>query len=274
MSCAFAAPRALSIVASTLSTIGALLLLRWRHADRPALLRRESDRLGQRWARSVGRRIGMRVVVEGEPPDGPCAIVANHLGYLDIVALWCVVPGVFVARADLAGWPLIGVASRLVGTIPIDRGRKRDLLRVLPELTAALAAGRNVLFFPEATSSRGATVLPFRSPLFEAAVRRAAPVVGVGIHYVSPGAGAPAAERLCWWGDMPFVRHVFDSLRVPRFEVHLRFSGPIEAGDDRKALCRLARDAVVKGFAPTAAPAQPSLRASRPRIVCGSGQYA
>lgn len=251
MSGALAALRALAIVASTLSTIGSLAWLHWRHAGRPAVMRREADRMGQRWARSVGRRVGMRVLVDGEPPDGPFALVANHLGYIDIVALWSVVPGVFVARADVVRWPLVGLASRLVGTIPIDRARKRDLLQVVPALCEALAVGRNVIFFPEATSSPGATVLPFRSPLFESVVRREVPVVAVSIRYASPTAEVPAAERLCWWGDMTFAGHVFELLKLSGFEVHLRFSQPIDSGEDRKALSRTARDAVVKRFRPT-----------------------
>ncbi|MFO0688107.1 MAG: lysophospholipid acyltransferase family protein [Myxococcota bacterium] len=244
--------RATAIVAATVETLAALAFLRlWRRerADRGGA---EADRLGRRWARTLRRRMDLRIVVEGEPPEGPVAIVANHLSYLDVVALWCVVPGVFVARADVAQWPLVGLASRLIGTIFLDRARKRDLLRVVPELSSALGAGRNVVFFPEATSSPGADVLPFRSSLFEAAARREVPVVGVSLQYETPEPGPEAALAVCWWGDMTFLRHVYALLALPHVVVRIRFAEPIPPSRDRKALCRAAREAVVKKFIPTA----------------------
>lgn len=243
--------RAAAIVAATIETLAALAFLRLRRGERADRGGAEADRLGRRWARKLQRRMDLRIVVEGEPPEGPVAFVANHLGYLDVVALWCVVPGAFVARADVARWPLVGVASRLIGTIFLDRARKRDLLRVVPELSGALASGRNVVFFPEGTSSPGADVLPFRSSLFEAAVRREVPVVGVSLQYETPEPGPEAAMAVCWWGDMTFLRHVYALLALPHVVVRIRFSEPIPPSGDRKALCRLAREAVVKKFIPT-----------------------
>jgi len=186
------------------------------------------QRLG-RWARETARLIGMRVHFDGELPNGPVAIVANHLSYIDIVALWCLVPGVFVARADVANWPLIGRAGRLIDTIFIDRTRKRDLLRVLPEMQAALASGRNVIFFPEGTSSRGEYVLPFKSPLFEAAVRADVPVVGASLQFETADPAPSADWSVAWWADMTFAPHVFALLHLPGFDARIRFSEQIWA---------------------------------------------
>ncbi|MBY0399150.1 1-acyl-sn-glycerol-3-phosphate acyltransferase [Myxococcota bacterium] len=245
--------RSAAILWATVATLAELVLLRLRAPFHPDRGGARADQIGQSWARTLARRMDLRIFVEGEAPEGPVAIVANHLGYLDIVALWCVVPGVFVARADVAHWPLVGVASRLIGTVFLDRARKRDLLRVIPELSSALAAGRNVIFFPEATSSPGVDVLPFRSSLFEAAARRQVPVVGVSLQFETPEPGPGADLAVCWWGDMPFASHVFALLALPRVVVRLRFSEPIAPSGDRKLLCDLAREAVIKKFIPTAA---------------------
>jgi 1-acyl-sn-glycerol-3-phosphate acyltransferase len=244
--------RAPAILVATVSALVGLLFLRLRRDRHPRRRAVETDRLARRFARAFARRIGLRIVVEGEPPEGPVVIVANHLGYLDIVALWCVVPGVFVARADVARWPLVGIASRGLGTLFIDRARKRDLLRVIPELSAVLAEGRNAIFFPEATSSPGAFVLRFRSPLFEAPVRQGVPVVAVGLQYETPTGAPEAARAVCWWGDMSFLGHLAGLLALPHVVVRVRFSDPIMPTTDRKVLCRLAREAVVKKFIPTA----------------------
>lgn len=212
---------------------------------------RLADRFVSLWARTARRVIGMRVRIEGEPPSGPVALVCNHLSYVDIIALWCVLPGVFVARADVAGWPLIGPAGRLIGTIFIDRGRKRDLLRVIPEMEAPLAEGRSVIFFPEGTSSRGQGVLPFKSSLFEPAARAGVPVVGVSLQFETPPGEVPADWSVCWWGDMSFSPHAFALLQIDRFEARVRFSSPRHVGKDRKELCRLAEESVQKMFLPS-----------------------
>lgn len=252
MSRRLATLRAIAIVAATLKTLVLLGLLRIQSRGRVGRDGERADTLGRRWAQSVRRLTGMQVIVDGEVPVGPVAIVANHLSYMDVIALWCVVPGVFVARADVANWPIVGIASQLIGTIFIDRSRKRDLVRVIPALSLALARGRNVIFFPEATSSPGAEVLSFRSALFEAAARRDVPVVGVSLQYATREPAPTAAWSICWWGGMTFGGHVFALLAIPRFEVRIRFSSPISPSKDRKELCRLARESVVKTFNPTA----------------------
>ena len=244
--------RSAAILCATLSAIGSLFVLRARFSGRPDLFGERADRIARRWAQRLARAMQLRIRVDGALPEEPVAIVANHLSYLDIVALWCVLPGAFVARADVAGWPLIGLASRLAGTISIDRARRRDLLRVVPELSATLASRRNVIFFPEATSSPGEQVLQFHSALFEAAARLEVPVVGVSLQYETVPPADHAASSVAWWGGMAFVPHLMALLAQSHVDVCVRIAAPIEPSRDRKTLCKLAREIVVKNFLPTA----------------------
>lgn len=231
--------------------LGAGQLVLWA---RPEAAADWTDRIVQRWARFTQRLMGFRIVVEGERPRGPVALVMNHLSYMDIVVLWCVLPGVFVARADVAGWPLVGQAGKLIGTIFIDRTRKRDLLRVIPEMERALAAGRNVIFFPEGTSSRGEGVLEFKSSLFEAAARQGVPVVSASLEFETAPPAPSADWSVCWWGDMTFGPHAFSLLHQRGFEARLRIASAVQLGSDRKALCRQAEDSVRDVFVPTRQP--------------------
>lgn len=244
--------RVVVLVANTLRLMGGLALSRLadrvRHAlGRPideAASRARVDATVGSWARQTANLIGMRVHVEGDLLDvaaaGPVAIVSNHLGYMDIVALWCVVPGAFVAKADVAGWPLIGRCGRLVGNLFVDRTRKRDLLRVIPEMEATLRSGRNVLFFPEGTSSPGARILPFKSPLFEAAVRAGAPVVAASLQYETASDAPPADWSVGWWGDMTFGPHVFALLHLDGFDARVRFSGRLDVEAPKRSARRVA----------------------------------
>jgi 1-acyl-sn-glycerol-3-phosphate acyltransferase len=188
----------------------------------------------------------MRVRVEGAPPRAPGILVANHLGYVDVIALWTAAPGVFVAKSEVGGWPLVGALGRLFHTLFLDRGRKRDLVRAVAEMERLLASGRGVVFFAEGTSTRGDHVLPFKSSLFEAAVRAGAPVACAGLSYRTRAGARPAEHAVCWWGDMTFPDHVYGLLRLRGFDAELRFAAAPLAGRDRKDLARRAHAAVVQ----------------------------
>lgn len=251
MSRLLAVYRVAALVAVTVFLCAALVCERARLGRRASEGGHFADRLGRRWALAARRIIGMRVHVDGEVPTGGVVLVTNHLGYIDIVALLCVFPAVFVARADVADWPLLGRAGRMVDTIFLDRARKRDLLRVISEMEARLSEGRNIVFFPEGTSSQGAGVLPFKSSLFEAAARQAVPVVGASLHFETAPPAPSADSSVCWWGDMTFAPHAFNLLSLRGFDAWIRFTGASHRGFDRKVLCRLAAESVEKAFVPS-----------------------
>jgi 1-acyl-sn-glycerol-3-phosphate acyltransferase len=216
----------------------------------PATARAAEGAVTRRWARAAARLIGMRVRVHGAPPAGPAVLVANHLGYVDVVALWSVVGGVFVAKSEVGSWPLVGALGRVLHTLFLDRGRKRDLVRVLAEMDRSLAAGRSVLFFAEGTSTRGDRVLPFKSSLFEAALRARVPVACASLAYRTAPAAPPADLAVCWWGDMTFPDHIYALLRLRGFDAEVRFAGALR-GDDRKDLARRAHEAVARSRSET-----------------------
>jgi 1-acyl-sn-glycerol-3-phosphate acyltransferase len=202
------------------------------------------------WARTTSRLLGLRVHVDGVPPPAGSLLVANHLSYLDVVTLWCATSGSCVAKAEVAGWPLVGALGRIAGTLFIDRTRKRDILRVLPGIEHALRAGERVILFAEATSTRGDRVLPFKSPLFEAAVRTGRPVACASLHYETPPGEAPADLAVCWWGEMTFLDHVYALMRLPRFDATVRFAPATLRGGERKALARDAHEIVASIWTP------------------------
>lgn len=207
-------------------------------------------RIFRAWARGAARIVGLAIDVAGDAPRAPFFLVANHLGYLDVVVLAATVDATFVAKSDVARWPLIGPLCRAVGTVFVDRTRKRDLLRVLPILEERLAAGGAVVVFPEGTTSDGARVLPFRSSLFAAAVRRDLPAHVAVLTYLTPAAAPHPAQAVCWWGDMPFLPHLVRLLRLPRCTARLTFVRRPIVARDRKTLARAAHAEIVRRFVP------------------------
>lgn len=206
------------------------------------------------WGRAVLAVLSVEVEEVGSAPDGPFLLVANHVSYLDVPLLASRLDAVFVAKAEVERWPLVGAACRRMGTLFVDRERPRDALRVLGEIEALLAAGVSVVLFPEATSTDGAAVAPFRSPLLAAAARSGTGVAWAALGYATPS-GEPAARRaVCWWGDMPFTPHLLRLLALPRIHARLRFGDERIADGDRKRLAHRLHEAVSHGHEPLWSP--------------------
>lgn len=148
-----------------------------------------------RWARAMLHALGVDLRVEGQFRPGAKLIVANHVSWLDILAIHAVCPQArFVSKADVQRWPLI---SRLVGaanTLYVVREKPRDAMRVLHEMSQALASGDTVAVFPEGTTGLGDEPLPFHANLLQAAIASAVPVQPVALrfsdarHSISPAA--------------------------------------------------------------------------------------
>ncbi len=239
----------IALIGATTAGLAALGLgLRALRPAAPARLRRAELEVASAWGRALVRILGLRVAVTGVPPAAPALLVANHLSYVDILLLLRSVPARFVARADMAGWPGLGTLARLAGTHFVDRTRKRDLPRVIDAVVGSLRDGASVVFFPEATSSPGEEVLPFRASLFEASIRSGVPVSVASIHYEVQGSRDTAAQWVCWWGAMTFPDHVYRLLQLPCVDAILRFGEEPLRAPHRDALAVLTRDAVVALF--------------------------
>ncbi len=201
------------------------------------------------WAKALVRLFGLQLQVSGPPPAAPFMLVANHLSYVDVIVLAAQFDCVFVAKSEIAAWPLIGWLSRCMNTIFIDRNRKRDLLRVNALLTKALAAGQNVVLFPEGTTTTGAAVLPFKPGLLEPAVRAGRRVAYASLSYRTAPDEAPASAAVCWWGDMEFVPHLLKLFALPGFAGALVFGNEALHANDRKTLAKHLHAAVERDLA-------------------------
>lgn len=206
------------------------------------------------WARAVLRVMGIRARVEGERPAGPFFLVGNHLSYVDIPVLLATVDARFLAKSEVSGWPVLGFLARTTGTLFVDRNRKRDLTRVNAEVRRVLDTGTGVVVFPEATSTKGAEVLPFKPSVFQVPAEMGLPVSCAALSYALPPGGPPAWRAVCWWGDAPFAPHFYEFLKQPRTEAIVTFGARIPPGLERKELAARAHDALRTVFRPTCPP--------------------
>lgn len=198
----------------------------------------------RRWALATARVVGMRRARRGPVPRGPGLLVANHVGYVDVLLLAAETGAVFVSKAEVRGWPLVGRTSRAMGTLFVPRGDKRALAEVNAAIAAALAAGRLVGFFPEGTTTDGESLLPFRPSLFEPAIGGQAPVWCAAVRYTTPPSAPPASRVVAWFDEPSFVRHALRLLALPRFDAEVVFAAESLVGASRKELAERSEAAV------------------------------
>ncbi|EGJ08706.1 1-acyl-sn-glycerol-3-phosphate acyltransferase [Rubrivivax benzoatilyticus] len=196
------------------------------------------------WAATMLRCLGVELRVQGEFRPGAKLIVANHLSWLDIMAIHAVCPEArFVSKADVRHWP---VANRLVdaaGTLYLERESKRDALRVVHRMAEALQAGDTVAVFPEGTTGDGHTLLPFHANLLQAAIATATPVQAVALRYAEPGHAVSPSAR--WVGAETLAANVWKLARARGVVLHLTVL-PAEASAhaDRRALAARVREQI------------------------------
>ncbi|HVO01867.1 MAG TPA: lysophospholipid acyltransferase family protein [Candidatus Cybelea sp.] len=185
----------------------------------------------------------------------PTLFVSNHTSYIDITVLGSVVPASFVAKAEVANWPLYGLLAKLQRTVFVDRKRQSSH-RHRDQLQERLKAGDNLILFPEGTSNDGNRVLPFRSALLSVAETPledvSLTIQPVSIAYIGLN-GIPMGHGLrplvAWYGDMSLGPHLWQFSRLGKVTVVVEFHKPIDlkAIGSRKDLARYCLNAVAGG---------------------------
>ena len=227
-----AAIRMILFVVSTIGIYSVWFLLNWVVPNR--IYWRQV--IFAAWTKSFVWISNMRIDAIGPLPKPPFFLVTNHLSYTDMAALRAIVPGVFVAKAEIEDWFLAGRIVRDMGTIFIDRANRRDIPRAGELIIERLDAGEGVIVFPEGTSTKGEEVLPFNSSFFEFAARRDLPVSYASIGYRTPPGELPASLAACWWEDISFFAHLWRLFHVTEYTAVIKFGPEPVVNKDRKVL--------------------------------------
>ena len=204
------------------------------------------QRFYRAWAAGVTRIVGMKIEVRGERLTPPYFIVTNHLTFADVFLLASQLGCIFVAKHDLAGWPVFGSIARVGKTIFIDRSRIRDTVRVNREIVEAMDNGLSIALFAESGVSHDGVLRPFKAALLEPCARMNIPVHYASIHYESPDCCSPASEVIVWKEDASLFQHFCGVASLPWFKAVLTLGdAPISAAD-RKTLAASLFEAVEK----------------------------
>jgi 1-acyl-sn-glycerol-3-phosphate acyltransferase len=206
--------------------------------------------------RAVRRIVGFKVIQTGTiSRDRPLLFAINHASWLDITVFGSLTPVAYVAKREVATWPVFGLFARLQRTVFIERSRQRTAGH-RDEMLKRLDEGERIGLFPEGTSSDGNRVLPFKSAFFAVAEHRTdgkpLPVQPVSIAYVGVN-GLPICRdgrpTFAWYADMDLAPHLWGVLSAGPLTISVQFH-PVVTIDDfasRKELARHCEETVAQG---------------------------
>ncbi|MFD6568835.1 lysophospholipid acyltransferase family protein [Micromonospora profundi] len=242
------ARRVLRLVAATgmlLAGVGVVAVL-------PVLPARERQVLARGWARATARAFGVRLVIKGRLPRRRALLVANHVSWLDILAVLAVAPARLVAKREVRGWPVLGLLAAAGGTVFVDRSRPRALPATVRRLADTLRAGRSVTVFPEGTTwcagADAVTCRPgggFRPAMFQAAIDSGSPVVPLRLTYRCEAIGSTTTAA-AFLGADTLLRSVARVVAARDLVVTVTIAAALHPARDadRRLLARAAESAV------------------------------
>jgi lyso-ornithine lipid O-acyltransferase len=178
-------------------------------------------------------RFGVELSLRGQVPTRSL-LVSNHLSYLDILAFSAALPCVFVSKAEVAAWPIIGRFAEYAGTIFVQRAKPGDGSRANSAIAERLRDGVRVVLFPEGTTTNGEQILRFHSTMLQPAIDAGEAITPCAIRYELDD--GKAEDEVCWWGDVPVGSHVLNLLGKRVVKARIAFGEPLAAAGDRKAL--------------------------------------
>ena len=184
----------------------------------------------------------------------PTLYLCNHVSYLDIFVLGKSIPGYFIAKSEVAGWPILGSLAKVQNTLFFERNSKK-VRGQLGVMTEHFNKQGNLILFPEGTSTNGEVVKPFKSSLLQSVEQaeldvKIQPVTLVYTHYQNKAMTRDIRDQYAWYSTMLFAPHFFNALGLGKARVHVIYHPPVQLSDftDRKACAEYCQQQVEKGM--------------------------
>ena len=201
--------------------------------------------LNRDFAASIRHILGIKVNIQGNMPMKNVTgsfIISNHLSYIDGFVLGSIFKVIYISKKQVRSWPFFGIIARLGATVFIDRSRKDLSIFYVGEIKNLLSSGINILLFPEGTSTNGRQLLPFQPIFFSSPIQAKAEILPVNIFYTHLNGRNIAKEekdKLHWYGQVPFHRHLWQVLSIKSMGVKLVIHNKIKAAEyENNALAR------------------------------------
>jgi len=176
----------------------------------------------------------------GKGLAGKSMVVGNHVSYVDVFVLAAIRPMLFISSVELSKTLFVGHVSKLGGTVFVERRKYRNLRNEISNIASVLDHGFRVVLFPEAGTSDGTALLPFRPSLFEAAIKSDADIVPVCIRYLKingQNLSRKNKDHIVFHGGVKFIPHIVQLFKHHDIEMEVNILGRISTrGKSRKEL--------------------------------------
>ncbi len=197
----------------------------------------------QWWLRSIIYILGGRVSISGNPPVSGALLVANHVAWLDIPLLGGYSPIRFLAKQEIASWPVIGWLANCGGTLYIKRGKAGAAQQAADRISASLCNRDLVLVFPEATTTDGRDVRPFHARLFSSAIAADVPVQPIAVRYRNQR--GERCTRVPYVDEMSLLENLLGFLGEKRLDMEIHYLEPLNVTQyGRDALASMAEERI------------------------------
>lgn len=194
------------------------------------------------WHGRLCRILGIQVTVSGTVHGGPVVFAATHLSWTDIPVLGSVTDCAFLSKDEVRAWPGVGWLSARAGTLFIRRGDRRSAHETIDTLVTALGAGRQVMLFPEGTTTRG-PIKRFKGRLLQAALDAGVPVQPVALSYP---AGQETHPLVPFVDEAKFLDHMVALSAAARIQARVDFLEPISSRGSSAAQLAAAAEAAIR----------------------------
>jgi len=201
-----------------------------------------THRMIRAWSTGLMRIFGLRSVRVGKPLPDAVLFVANHTSWIDIELLHSQRAACFVAKAEIASWPLVGWLAASGGTIFHRRGNNHSLAAVMQVMVDRLREGRSVAVFPEGGTGHNGVLKVFHARIFQAALDAEVPVQPVALRFVRDG------RRLIDAGfrdNENFMQNFLRMLGGAPMDAEVHFLEPVPVSQDgRRRMADQARERI------------------------------
>ncbi|WP_198266699.1 lysophospholipid acyltransferase family protein [sulfur-oxidizing endosymbiont of Gigantopelta aegis] len=193
----------------------------------------------QRWFKRFVRLLSIEIKIHGEVEENSPLMVSNHISWKDIILLGSVYPTRFVAKSEIAQWPVVGWMSAKVGTIFVKRGSIADIRQLNTQIADLICAGERVTIFPEGGTSDGRQLAHFFPGLLQSVVGLHGENIRPGVQpiVISYKVADQLSEQIPFIGDANMLQHLWALLGLDKITADLHFTPFISSENTtRKAL--------------------------------------
>lgn len=191
-----------------------------------------------------------------KPKDGEkFLLVSNHMGFMDILLMFSICPMLFVTSNEMRETPFLGLLTEMAGCMYVERRSRTKILEEMKSMVEALRDGFRIVLYPEATSTNGEQVLPFKRTLMMAASQAGVPIQPAVINFREVNGdefNLKWRDHLCWYGDISFATSLWKALTLKSLKAEIEFLEQIQTTpeDDRGLIADKAHAMIAAKFIP------------------------